>query len=337
MEMKYPVLFQTLDSILQLLIVGFLILRHANFITILIGYVIANVPGFILTVHYSMKYIAIKFFYSFKEIQWLWAESLPLFLYLVLAMLYERLDVIFLKTFWGESQVGIYSSAFRLTAPLIFVPYVITSAIYPVLSKQNKAKDILLFGLGIKILLLIGVLISTAGLLIGKSVFILLFGEPFLLAVVPFQLLLWSQSIMFLSFFIVDFNNSQNRQHLNTYYIAIMFILSLILQRIFIMNWGVQGAGWVKIFLNSSGLILLFLFSFKYLQKEQINYFIQVVSILFLFLLMVCLWFVFDFSFWIKLIVLVTLILICFIFLFNKEEKIILKKTLRFSFEKYYL
>ena len=332
MEMQFPVLFQLLDSVLQTATVAVLILSHAGFMEILAGYVLANLLGLILTIVFIKKRVHFTDSPNIQEMMWLLKEAFPLFVYLILAMLYERLDVLFLKSLWGESYVGLYSSAFRLTAPLIFIPFAITTSLYPLMSRTYSDSENMLpklFGLGLKTLLVIGISIGSAGILIGNPVFLFLFGRQFMEAVVPFQLLLWSQSVMFLIFFLVDYNNARDRQSKNTLYIAMMILLSLYLQRFFILRYGVLGAGWVKIILNFTGLTVLFAISRRSLGKEQSQHFYKTALVLLLFLIVACSSLILDIHDGIKWVIFGAAILFCVLWLFSQEEKSLLKKTIQ--------
>jgi O-antigen/teichoic acid export membrane protein len=246
MNMQYPVGFQLMDSLLQVLVIVLLIHMNASYLAVLLGYVFSNVPGFLWTIAVIRRRIKLRMKADLVVIRWLLKESFPLFLYLILAMLYERMDVLFLKSLHGESMVGVYSSAFRLTAPLVFIPYAVVTALYPLMTKTDDEQGQALsrlFGFGLKLLLMIGISINVAGLIVGKPMFLFLFGGRFAEAVFPFQLLLLSQSIMFLIFFMVDYINARGRQKKNTVYMSIMVLTSFFLQRPFIQAFGVVGAG----------------------------------------------------------------------------------------------
>jgi O-antigen/teichoic acid export membrane protein len=338
MELQFPVGFQLLDSLLQVAVVAILVSVKASFLAILAGYVTANIPGCLWTVAAINRRIRFRFKADSKTVRWLLKESFPLFLYLILAMLYERLDVLFLKSFYGDSAVGIYSSAFRLTAPLVFIPYAVVTALYPLMAKTTDHQDSALshlFGFGLKLLLLIGIGINVAVMVAGKPAFLLLFGSRYSDAVFPFQLLLLSQSIMFLIFFMVDYINARGRQRKNVLYIAAMIPLSFFLQRFFIKSYGMAGAGWSKILLNAVGLAVLFLLVQKGLGRERRAHFLKAGLLLILFLIPACAAFAGKIPSWLTGLVLGAAVLAGSYWLFSREEKRLLNKMFREALAKW--
>jgi O-antigen/teichoic acid export membrane protein len=260
MEMGYPVLLQLIDGLVQALTVGILVACRADFPEILAGYVLSNIPGVVMTLLLARRRTGCRWEWNRDRIAWLLRESLPLFAYLLLAMAYERIDVLLLKSMWGKGMVGVYASAFRLTAPMVFIPYAVATAIYPVLSRTDSREDevwIRLFGAGLKFLACIGIGIGVFGHVFGNGFFSLLYGGRFQEAIEPFKLLLWSQGLMFLVFYLVDFNNAQNRQRVNTIYMAVALCLSACVQAVFISKFAALGAGWAKLLLNALGLGIL--------------------------------------------------------------------------------
>jgi O-antigen/teichoic acid export membrane protein len=332
MDMQYPVGFQLTDSLLQVLAVWLLIHLNASFMVILLGYVFSNIPGFLWTIAATRRRIKLRMKADLAIVRWLLKESFPLFLYLILAMLYERMDVLFLKSFHGESMVGVYSSAFRLTAPLVFIPYAVVTALYPLMTKADDKQGHALsrlFGFGLKLLLMIGITVNVAGLVVGKPVFLLFFGVRFAEAVFPFQLLLLSQSIMFLIFFMVDYINARGRQKKNTLYIAIMVLASLFLQRSFIKAFGVIGAGWAKIILNTMSLSVLFLLVRGDLSREQRGHFYKTGLMLLSFLVPACGSFALNVPSWVTGLVLGAITITGVFWLFSPDEKRLMNTLFR--------
>lgn len=261
MDMGLPVVLQLLDNVLQVVLVGALVLCRAAPAQVIAAYALSNLPGLVLTVSYALKRVRPVFRLEPRAVTWLFKESVPLFLYLGLTMLYERIDVLFLNALWGEGAVGIYSTAFRFTAPLGFVPFAVATALYPIMAKAAGAEDDKLgvaFSMGLKVLLLIGLVLGVAVTIVGKPLFVLFFGERFAAAALPFQLLLWGQCFTFLTFFMVDFNNSRNRQARNTLFVTAMLALAVPVQWWFISRLSVLGASWAKLALNAAGFAVLY-------------------------------------------------------------------------------
>ncbi len=85
----------------------------------------------------------------------------------------------------------------------------------------------------------------------------LLYGADFAASGRPFEILIWSQSVFFLAFFLIDYNNSQQRQRRNTLYILLMLVIGFVVQHGLISRFMIEGAAWAKLLLNTLGVFLL--------------------------------------------------------------------------------
>ncbi|MFH1941406.1 MAG: flippase [bacterium] len=323
MEMKYPVFFQFVDGLLQLVFVLLLISLRAPPSTILWMYVLANVPGFIFILRLALKRVALRPIVERETAKWLLKESFPLFLYIGFVMVFERMDVLFLKAFWDEATVGVYSSAFRLTAPLVFIPFAVTSAMYPLMSRVvdgNENRQVILFSMGLKILFLIGITLGVLGTLFGQGIFRLLYGPLYAQAEEPFQFLLWSQGIAFLTFFLIDFNNSQKRQKYNTYYIISALVLAVPIQWLLISRMSVLGASLAKLVLNVIGFAILVKMSVPFLSKEQQSCLKKVTSRFVCLLLIVLMYFSFPTIYGLRFLLMGIPFILIVSFLFTRKE-----------------
>lgn len=337
MEMQFPVLFQLLDAFFQMVLVGICILFKIHFSLVLLAYALAHIPGFVYTFFCIQKYTSLSFHFQWEEMRWLLTESFPLFLYLVLVMFYERIDVLYVKGIWGNTLLGIYSSAFRLTAPLVFIPTAVSSALYPALSEQKEehgTRMATMFSLGLKILFALGTGIGILGVLFGKPVFFLLFGDRYVEAVFPFQCLLLAQGMMFILFFLVDWNNARNRQSRNTWYIFIMLLVALGLQWVWIRFYGIKGAGIAKLLLNAIGLWVLFWVSLRDLDAEKREAFFHTVIALLGFVGIALLFIFFQFPKGLDWVFWGIVFLGINYWLFSKKEKQLLKNLFRYYFSR---
>ena len=288
MEMKIPVAFQMSDALLQMILVLVFVRLSMGFNAILVVYGAALLPGFIGCVIMASRRVQLRIAFQKKWIVWFLKESTPLFIYIGFAMLYERLDVLLLNSFTDEAHVGIYSSAFRLTAPLIFFPFAVTSALYPVMSRiieGEEKKGVLIFSMGLKVLFIVGLALGLFGLIAGAPLYRTVYAGGFMGGLVAFQLLLWSQAFNFLTYFIVDYNSSQNRQKKNALFILCILALALVVDTILISRFGVPGAGAAKLLLNIIGVVILVILSKRGMMPFQIRASIKVFLILLVFMM----------------------------------------------------
>jgi O-antigen/teichoic acid export membrane protein len=132
-----------------------------------------------------------------------------------------------------------------------------------------------------------------------------------------------------LIFFMVDYINARGRQKKNTVYMSIMVLTSFFLQRPFIQAFGVVGAGWAKIILNTTSLAVLFLLIRIDLSRDQRSHFQKTGLMLLLFLVPACASFAWNIPTWLTGLVLGVVMLTSVFWLFSAEEKRIMHALFR--------
>lgn len=70
-------------------------------------------------------------------------DSWPLIFSAILVSVYMRIDQIMIKEMLGEHEVGIYSTAVRLSEAFYFVPMLVTASLYPaILSAKSQSEEL---------------------------------------------------------------------------------------------------------------------------------------------------------------------------------------------------
>jgi len=129
-------------------------------------------------------------------------ESYPLALMLVFATVYLNNSSVMLSTFVGDAATGWYNAANKLVGLLRFVPVVLIPAIYPVMSESyvlSQQRFAVVIRQSLRLLLLMGFPIAIFLTVFGDRVVVLIYGDSFINAVQPLQLLIWSVLLMFVS------------------------------------------------------------------------------------------------------------------------------------------
>lgn len=264
LRMEIPVLFQTLDALILISATILAVAADATLEILAVIYVICNLPGFLLTLVWSNRLVKPTLKWEPKLIYMFLRESWPIALYLLFMAFYDRLDVLLLETLKGRSDVGLYAAAFRLVTPLNFIPLALATSLFPVLSQFSRTSSDKLkqtFMTGIKILATLGLLFALLASFFAESVFMWLYPPTFAPAATAFTYLMWAQMLGFLNFYLVDFNASIDRQHLNLRAASIMAFVNLGIDLLFIPKWGILGASLAKIPTNLIGFALLFGFA----------------------------------------------------------------------------
>jgi len=264
LSMEIPVLCQTLDAVVLVSTIALLVQTDASLMMLAGAYVLSNVPGFLLTLVWSWKVAKPKFVLDRGLCRMLLQQSLPILLYVAFMTFYDRLDVILLQAMKGQSFVGLYAAAFRLVNPLNFIPLAVVTSLYPLMSKYSTTSSEHLgrtYAAGMKILGTIGLPLALGGTIFGDRIFEVLYPQTFAPSAKAFKLLVWAKALVFLNFFLVDFNTSVDRQGFNLWAALSMCLVNLGLDLLLIPRWDIVGASAAKLLTNVVGFGLLFWFS----------------------------------------------------------------------------
>ncbi len=124
------------------------------------GYALCGLPGLIFLGNASIKIIRPHFKFDRDIIKYLLKESFPLCALALFYTLTARIDIFMLEYFHGTGEIGIYSVAFRLCEPLLFVPVSLVVSLLPLISKiyrENKENAAKIYCLGFKSLMMVSV------------------------------------------------------------------------------------------------------------------------------------------------------------------------------------
>jgi len=260
LRMQVPMLLQVLDSALMLGVIYALSQSGASLETMVIGYSLSNLPGFLLIVFACAKSFPLRLAINRELIRFLLWQSFPLLLYSILMALFNGVDVLLLKGFQGDGGVGVYSAATRLTAPLLFIPHTVASSLLPVLSdfhERSNDKLTKTFHLGLKIILLAAVGLAIGTTFLGSHVVRILYSAEYGASGGPLIILMWSQAFMFLNFYFVNVLTSVNQQRTTFFAAAAMFATNFLANWLLIPALGISGAAFAKLISSACGSAVL--------------------------------------------------------------------------------
>ena len=145
--------------------------------------------------------VRLKFDYKpdFASVKRIWGYSIYQFLSQLLNYFNRNLDQLIIGKFFSKADLGQYNKSYHLMQmPISYIPGVVGPALHPILAEhQNNPKYIYDAYIRIlKILSLIGVFISVWLYYTGEEVVLILFGDQWHPAVMPFKILalsVWAQ------------------------------------------------------------------------------------------------------------------------------------------------
>ena len=243
----------TVFAILTLILGG-------NLIQYAIVVVSAMVIGAILMV--AALYRAQPFTLSFdlSLSRELYREGVPYFLTMIFAMLYKEFDMIIMSWLLPTSnQLGWYTTADRLFGTMMFLPHVLITALFPVLSRMHGEKSDLLptyVSKSFNILFLVSVPVGLGISAVAEPVIRLIYGEEFIeaaqiLRVLGFVLILTYQTTLLGQFLV-----SVDKQKLWTITMAVATLATIPLDLVLVPyanTFGAAGVGGAMAYLFTEG------------------------------------------------------------------------------------
>jgi len=265
LNMALPMMVVMFENVL--LLAGVLIMPYINgglyyFISV---YVLSNVPGFIMILYLLKKKYGYVFHFEVNLYKWLIRESLPLWVYVLLNVLFQQLDIIFLKKLNDSYATGLYTAAFRLSVPLVIIPTALVHTIFPLLLSSDKHRSETIIKFIIKTIFLIPFALAVVFTFKAEPITNLIFGNEYTEAGTASAILLWSQIFLFSSFFVIDLLVAYKKQSWIFIYSLLILTSNVTFNFILIPNYSATGAGLSKLISSIIG------FSFTFWVFHKVN------------------------------------------------------------------
>ncbi len=239
-KLEYQSIASVLNSILML--IGILILINYNYGLVTFTILYALVGGLILLYYLFISTKIFKFSRPKIEVDWdFWKPTIKTAaqfgLIGVFVTIYIWIDSVMLSFMQGNEAVGLYNAAYRIVLFLLFIPTVINSAIFPVMSRlyvssSNSLEKIV--EKYFKFMILIGIPIGVLITILSNQIIILIFGKAFLASAPALQILIWATVLTFGNAAFVQLFQSTNKQILLTKITFIGMVVNITLNLILI-------------------------------------------------------------------------------------------------------
>lgn len=174
------------------------------------------------------------------------ASSWPLLLSSLVIMIYMRTDQILIKHFLGDSQLGLYSAALRLSEGWYFLPTVIASSLYPAILNSKVSNNNELYKLRLERLFVVliwgAILIAFIVSFSSPLIISILYGTKFADASSVLTIHIWASVFVFGGVAANCWILAENLQRFVNYFLITGLILNVGLNFIFIPNFGLIGS-----------------------------------------------------------------------------------------------
>lgn len=274
LNMFSVMLFNTVDSIALLILVFLMPYIGGGLEYLVVVYVLANIPGFLLLIFSLKKKYDYKFRFAFHKGIWLIKESTPLFGTVILTTAFQQLDVLLLRSLDSEYSVGLYSAALRLTVPLGIIPQALITTIFPLIVRGRETGSLSTMPatrLVYKILFLFSFSISFIITFKAEHIIKLIFGGEYSDAYLPMTILFWSILFTFFNTFTLNLLTVYNKQKYNFFGTLLTVVVQIILVVILTPLYSYSGVAVARVAAGAVGTIF-----FIFILREigiQFNFF----------------------------------------------------------------
>ncbi len=199
-------------------------------------------------------------------------KSAPFLLWMLLSVVYAKIDTILLLHLKGANDVGLYSAAGKIVEALLIIPSGIFMGMLPIMSSLMAEKDMKslesLSHLTIKYMTYIGFFIACyIAFSSDKVIELLYFSGQYKEAVRPLQILAWSAAASFFYITLVAIIVSSAVPRAAVWLSVIASVLIIFIDIIVIPIWGVIGASAAKLLVELVNLLLVVLFVNKFIVR----------------------------------------------------------------------
>ena len=176
-------------------------------------------------------------------------EAFPLWLAGLFSLLYFKGDVVILKAFAGDAEIGAYSAAYKIFEGLMILPAVLLAATFPPLARARNqpAKQRRWEAALVTLLLALGVVVGGVVYLGSGRIVALVYGAGFLRAVPSLRVLALAVPILFLNFGLTHFLIARDLERRNLIFAALMLVVNVGVNLILIPRQAGPGAAWATL------------------------------------------------------------------------------------------
>ena len=211
---------------------------------------IISLDAFFLATIFVISYVRINNFYflkffNFKISKKLLKESLPIIPSVFIVLLYMRVDQLMINEILGSYQLGIYSSAVRVSEIFNIIPTLIMVSLFPsiiTLRKKNIKEYNKRFQILFTFLVWLAIFISIFITVFSYKIILILFGIEFINASSIIKINIWSTIFVFLTISSGRKLISENKSIKIFYRSLLGLTINLILNYFFIPKYGLEGA-----------------------------------------------------------------------------------------------
>lgn len=172
-------------------------------------------------------------------------DSWPMMFSTAFALIYARIDQVFIKSLIDVEAVGIYDAAVRLSEVWYFLPNIILASLFPAIMNARNT-DLTVYYKRIKYVLLLMLVLSVGiaipATILAKQVVYIIFGPAFIASYFILQIYIWSLIGTYINHAISHFLIAENYRRMLFTSSLVGMMLNVVLNIVLIPKYGIAGA-----------------------------------------------------------------------------------------------
>lgn len=192
------------------------------------------------------------------------ADSSPVIALSAFSLIYARIDQVLIKHIMDATAVGLYDAAVRISEAWIFIPGIMTAALYPaIVNAKVTSEDIYNKRLGklAMFLFIAAIGIAIPVYFFAPAIMNILYGVNFMGGTIVLRIYVWANVGTFLGILISQYLITENKRGILTFIAFVPMVCNIVLNLLWIPVYGIKGAAMAT--LISYSLIPFSLLLFK--------------------------------------------------------------------------
>ena len=229
-----------------------LVLMFHELKALIVGVVIAEAISMILSFYIIQRqfgaFVPVFQFAAWKDFL---VRSAPIAMGMIFSVLYFRLDIVMLQLMTEEKVVGFYGAAYKLFEVAVVLSHSFMLVLFPTLVEEyhsDRAQFKNRFKKTLAIYSLIGGGIALALWSFSQEVIGMIYGDKFLPSTDILDVLSGAILLFFINFLLSNVLIASGREKINTWNLVGATVLNIILNLVWIPQYGAIGAAWATLF-----------------------------------------------------------------------------------------
>ncbi len=275
-KMIYIFITTIINKVLYVTFLVLAIYYDTGIIGLFLSIAISNGAAFIFTLAVSsIKFAKPQWGINFRQVKYLFMESLPVAVAVLIMQGYTYTNVFLLKIYQSNAHVSLFQAPQRVINPLFLLPTSFLMAFVPSLSRLGSDSDtdqdsrqglLYAYTTTMKYMLIVTLPIAVYTTVSSGWIVNLLFGKEFSESARSFQLIMWTIIPLFANALLTFLLTSIRRQKVLTISSSICFITNCILAYILVPKYGHVGASIAYLIAYYVLFLVNFYYTTKYLE-----------------------------------------------------------------------